>query len=80
MVSLWELNHYTIYQSNMFNAHFSFTLNYYRSGNIREVIIFVYFARRTNSRIQESRENYYYNNATKENKKSRILIFVKVVK
>ena len=38
---------------------------YRRSGNIREVLIFANFARRTNSRIQESRENYYYNSATK---------------
>ena len=39
---------------------------YCRSGNIREVSIFANFARRTNSRIQESRENYFYNSATKE--------------
>ena len=32
---------------------------YCTSGNIREVLIFANFAR-TNSRIQESRENYYY--------------------
>ena len=36
---------------------------YCRSGNTREVLI---FAKRTNSRIQESHENYYYNSATKE--------------
>ena len=35
-----------------------------RSGNIREVLIFANFARRTISRIQEYRENYYYNSAT----------------
>ena len=39
---------------------------YCRSGNIREVLMTTNFARRTNSRIQESRENYYYNSATKE--------------
>ena len=39
---------------------------YCRSGNTREVLIFANFARRTNSRIQESREKYYYNSATKE--------------
>ena len=38
---------------------------YCRSGNIREVLIFANFAR-TNSRIQESRENYYYHSATEE--------------
>ena len=32
---------------------------YCRSGNIREVLIFANFARRTNLRIQESRGNYY---------------------
>ena len=36
---------------------------YCRSGNICEVLI---FARSTNLQIQESRENYYYNNATIE--------------
>ena len=36
---------------------------YCRSGNIREVSI---FARKKNSRIQESRENYFYNSATRE--------------
>ena len=35
----------------------------YRSGNIREVLI---FAKRTNSRIQESHEKDNYNSATKE--------------
>ena len=40
-----------------------------RSGNIRKVLIFGNFARRTYSRIQESRENYFYNSAT--NSKSR---------
>ena len=38
---------------------------YCRSGNIREVLIFENFERRRNSRIQESRENYFYNSATK---------------
>ena len=41
-------------------------LKYCRSGNIREVLIFANFAWRTNSRIQDSRENYYYDSATKE--------------
>ena len=41
--------------------------NYCRSGNIREVLIFANFAKRTNSRIQESRENY--NITTKEKEK-----------
>ena len=41
-------------------------MSYCRSGNIREVLIFANFARRTNSRIQESREEYYYNSPTKE--------------
>ena len=43
---------------------------YYRFGNIREFLIFANFARRTNSRIQESREYYYYNSITKEKEKS----------
>ena len=34
--------------------------------NTVDLLIFANFARRTNSRIQESRENYYYNSATKE--------------
>ena len=33
---------------------------------------------RTNSRIQESRENYFYNSATEENENLLILNFVKV--
>ena len=52
-------------------------MKYCRSVNIPEVLIFANFARRTNSRIQESRENYYYNSATEENGNSRILNFVK---
>ena len=32
-------------------------LEYCRSGNIREVLIFTNFATQTNSLIQESREN-----------------------
>ena len=53
-------------------------MTYCRSGNIREVLIFANFARRTNSRIQESLEKYYYNIALlKKNKNSRILNFVK---
>ena len=39
---------------------------YCRSGNIREVLIFANFASRTNSRIQEFRENYFYNSTNKE--------------
>ena len=39
------------------------SVTYCRSGNIREVLI---FERKTNSRIQELRENYYYNSAAKE--------------
>ena len=39
---------------------------YCRSGNIREVLIFVDFARKTNSRIQKSRKNNFYNGATRE--------------
>ena len=43
------------------------SIEYCRSGNIREVLVFANFARMTNSRIQESRENYFcYNSATKE--------------
>ena len=41
-------------------------IHHCRSGSIREVLIFENFARRTNSRIQGSRENYFYNSATKE--------------
>ena len=44
----------------------SVALVYCRSGNIREVLIFADVARRTNSRIQESRENCYYNSDTEE--------------
>ena len=39
---------------------------YCESCNIREVLIVANFARRTNSRIQESREKYLYNSVTKE--------------
>ena len=39
---------------------------YCRSDNFREVLFFGNFARRVNSRMQESRENYHYNSATKE--------------
>ena len=46
------------------------SVTYCRSGNIREVLIFANFARRTYSRNQESRKNYYYNSATEENEKS----------
>ena len=49
-------------------------INCCTSGNIHKVVIFVNLARRTNSRMQESHENYYYNSATKD------LIFVKSTK
>ena len=39
---------------------------YCRSGNIREGLIFGIFARKTNLRNQESRENYFYISASKE--------------
>ena len=42
------------------------TETYCRSGNICEVLFFANFARRTNSRTQQSRENYYSNSASKE--------------
>ena len=51
------------YRKKLFNKR------YCRSGNIREIIIFTNLARRTNSRIQESRENYYYSSATNINRK-----------
>ena len=41
--------------------------SYCRSGNICEVFIFANFARKTNSRIQESREYLYYNSTVKKN-------------
>ena len=41
----------------------------YRSGDIREVLTIANFTRRTISRIQQSREKYYYNRATKEKRK-----------
>ena len=53
------VHHYYTYFDNVI---------YCRYGNICEVLIFVNFARRTNSRIQESPGNYYYNIATKEEK------------
>ena len=46
----------------------SFHLRYCGSGNFREVLIFANFARKTNLRILKSRENYYYNIATKKMK------------
>ena len=51
---------------NTWNFIFLYFFVYCRSGNIREVLIFAYFARRVNLRIQKSRENYYHNCATKE--------------
>ena len=59
---------------NTFIVHFYLT-EYCGSGYIREVLI---LAMRTNSLIQDFRENYYYNSATNEN--SRILIFLKSLK
>ena len=50
----------------MFNARAACIHHYCRSGNIREVLIFANFARRTHLRIQELRENYYFNSSTKE--------------
>ena len=43
-------------------------MTYCRSGNVREVLIFANFARTTNPQIEESRENYFYNSATKKKK------------
>ena len=63
---------------NAFSASFEYLcyghmaiIKYRRSGdNIREVLIFVNFARTTNSQIQKSRsKNNYYNSATKEKEK-----------
>ena len=45
------------------------SFKYCGTGNIREVLIFANSARKTNSRIQEFRENHYYNSATKEKRK-----------
>ena len=58
------------------------TFIYYKSGIFHEVLIFTNFARRTNLRIEESRENYYYNIIAllKKNEISRILNFVKSFK
>ena len=44
---------------------------YCRSGNIREVLIFANFVGGGNSRIQDSRENYYYNRATKKSQNQK---------
>ena len=45
-----------------------YLLKYGRSGNISEILIFVNFAKKTNSLIQESRKNYYNNSAIKKRK------------
>ena len=50
---------------------------YCKSGNIRDVLIFANFARRRNSEIEESRENYYYNIATEDKWKFANSNFVK---
>ena len=50
---------------------------YCRSGNIRKVLIFANFAKKTNSPMQESCNFFYYNSATNENENSRVLNFVK---
>ena len=47
-------------------AIYIFSMIYCKSDNIREGLIFENFARRTNSRIKESLENYYYNSASKK--------------
>ena len=41
---------------------------YCRYVNIRKVLFFAKFVKRTNSRNQESRENYFYNSDTKKMK------------
>ena len=41
------------------HRYYRLVMHYYRSGNIREVSNFANIARMTNSRIYESRENYY---------------------
>ena len=41
----------------------------YYCSYIRRVLIFPNFVKRTNSRIQEYRENYYNNSATEEKAK-----------
>ena len=54
---------------------------YCRSGNIREVLIFSTFARRSNLRIEEFRENYYHKSDTFiEIDNLRILDFTKIPK
>ena len=55
------MSHFTKWHIHPFNS----LMLYCRSGNISEVLIFANFAR-TNSRIQESHENYYYNSANNE--------------
>ena len=45
--------------NELFSQCIALTQQDCRSGNTREVLIFANFARRTNSRIKESRENYY---------------------
>ena len=72
MISNWKKPLVSIVYTNIIsalrvNVELIMCYNIYsRSGNIREVLIFPNFARRTNSRILESRENYYYIISTKE--------------
>ena len=54
--------------NELFPQGISLTQQDCRSGNTREVLIFAYFARRTNLRIKESRE-YYFKSATKDKRK-----------
>ena len=54
---------------------------YCRSGNIRKVLIFSTFARRSNLRIEEFRENYYHKSDTFiEIDNLRILDFTRIPK
>ena len=54
---------------------------YCRSGNIRKVLIFTNSAKRSNSRIEEFRDFFYYNSATFiEIDNLRILDFTKILK
>ena len=50
---------------------------YFISVNIRKVLIFANFARRTNSRIRESRNFFFIIAILRRNENSRILNFVK---
>ena len=63
---LWVYGHYKYF-------------NYCRSGNICEVLIFANFARRTNSRLREYRENDNINSAIKEKCKFQNQKFAKIL-